>query len=99
MVGLMREHRAKRAAVCGEPTVSVVQIVAVSDRGGDGTIRVGRNTRLNTGSILPTQGIASVAKRACSLRVFAVYECKHGFFHISVIRWAEGFDQRFPIPL
>src|SRR5215210_5222967 len=99
MVGLMREHRAKRTTVCRESSVSLVHVFAVSDRGGDGTIRVGWNTSLNTGSILPIRGVAPVAKRACSLSILTVYECKHGFFHSAVVRWAEGFDQRLPIPL
>src|SRR5215217_5735053 len=99
MVGLVREYRTKRTAIGRESPVPLVHVVAVSDRGGDGTIRIGRNTSLNTGSILPTRGVAPVAKRACSLSILTICECKHGFFHSAVIRWAEGFDQRFPIPL
>ena len=97
VVGLVREHRAKRAAVGRESPVPLVHVVAVSDSGGDGTIRVGRNTSLNTRPILPLCGSTPVAKRARSLRVFAVNESEHGLFHISVVRWAEGFDQRLPV--
>src|ERR687898_3247794 len=99
MVGLMCEHRTKRTAIGGESPVPLVHIVAVSDRGGDGTIRVGWNTCLNTGSILPTCSSTTVAKRAGSLSILAVYESKHGLFHIAVIRGAERFDQRLPVPL
>src|ERR687897_899219 len=99
MVGLMRENRTKRTAIGRKTSVPLVHVVAVCDRGGDGTIRGGRNARLNTGSILPTRGVASVAKCACSLSILTVYESEHGLFHIAVVRWAEGFDQLLPVPL
>ena len=99
MVGLMREYRPKRTAIGRKTSVPLVHVVAVCDRGGDGTIRVGGNTRLNTGSILPTRGVAPVAKCAGSLSILTVYESEHGLFHIAVVRWAEGFDQRLAVPL
>ena len=65
MVGLMREYRTERTAIGRESSVPLVHVVAVCDRGGDRAIRVGTNTRLNTGSVLPTRGVP-VAKCAGS---------------------------------
>ena len=33
------------------------------------------------------------------LSILTVYESEYGLFHIAVVRWAEGFDQRLPVPL
>ncbi len=98
MVSLMREHRTKRTAIGWESPVPLVHVVAVGDRGGDGTVRVGGNASLNTWSVLPARSSTTVAERACSLRALTIYECKHSLFHVPVVRWAERFGQRLPVP-
>jgi hypothetical protein len=80
MVGLVREHGTKRTTMGRESPIPLVHILAVSDRGGDGTIRVGRNTRLNAIPVLPTRVVAPVTKRPRSLSILAVYESKDGLF-------------------
>jgi hypothetical protein len=45
MVSLMREHRTKGTAIGWESPIPLVHVVAVSDRGGDGTVRVVGSSR------------------------------------------------------
>ena len=98
MVSLMREHRTKRTAIGWESPVPLVHVVAVRDRRGDGTVRVGGNASLNTWSVLPVRSRTTVTKRASTLSILTVYECKHSLFHVPVVRWAERLDQRLPLP-
>src|SRR3712207_3249144 len=89
MVGLMSEHCTKRTAIGRESPVPLVHVVAVSDCGGDGAVRVGGDARLNTGPILPICGGTPGAKSSCSLSILMGYEGKNRFFHISGIRGGE----------
>ena len=92
VMGLVGEHRTKRAAVGRKPPVALVDVLAVGDRGRDGAVRVRRYARQNTGSVPPARGGAPVAKCPRSLRVLAIHESEHRFFHVPVIRRAEGIS-------
>src|SRR3712207_6529625 len=92
VMDLMCEHRAERTAVGRESPVPLVHVLAVGDGGGDGMIRVGWDACLDSGSILPARGCATVAKRARSLGVLVIHESQHSFFHAPVVRRTEGLD-------
>jgi hypothetical protein len=44
VVSLVCEHRTERTTIGREPSVPFVHVVAVGDCGGDGAVRVRRNT-------------------------------------------------------